>query len=104
MIELYFDEPQEFEDLFTVTNPKITNGIFDGIKEAFHAKKDIADLFRIYFGPDEDTDYYEISLDDTQWAQALDTCLKKYEEMEMFDDALDVYVFRKEFYTKYGPQ
>ena len=102
MIELYFDEPEEFRDLFDHANPKITDGIFKGIREAFNANKDTADLFTIFLNADKEN-CYEISLDDKQWAKALDTCLEKYEEMEMYDEVIDVYEFRKKFYTKYGP-
>ena len=100
-MDIHLKDIEEFEALFEKDNPEITLGIFSGIKEAFEQGEEEADLFTITFENAED--YYELSLEYTQWAQALDKCLEKFEGFEMVDEAIDTYQLRKKFYEKYGP-
>lgn len=88
-MKLSFGNIKELEDLFITPNLKVANGIVDGIEKSFAAKKKSALLFEFSFEGDEYE--YSVSLPKEQWAPALKACLKKYEEHEMFDQAIDTY-------------
>ena len=100
MMDLHLETLDEFETLFDGSSPEVTLGIFEGIKEALEDGSEEADLFNIAF--DESDELYEISLGSDQWGNALETCLEKFEEFEMFDEAIDTFQLKKKFYTKYG--
>ena len=88
-MKLSLKDVKEFEAMFKTPNVKIANGIVKGIEESFDKKKKTAQLFEFNFDGD---DYeYTVSLPSAQWASALKACLKQYESMEMFDEAIDTY-------------
>ena len=93
MTKLVLTSVEEFENLFNQKDVKITNGIVYGIRNAIHNKAKTANLFEIIF-QHEDT-YYEITLPKAQWGKALTSCIEKYEEREMWDDAIDTYNLTK---------
>lgn len=93
MTKLILESVQEFENLFNQKDIKITNGIVYGIRNAIENKVKTAYLFEIRF-QHEDT-FYEITLPRPQWKKALTSCIKKYEEQEMWDDAIDTYNLTK---------
>ena len=43
-------------------------------------------------------DGLEVNLPKDQWTTALENCQTKYHELEMFDEAIDVYNLRKEIW------
>lgn len=88
-MKLSFKDVKEFEAMFKTPNVEIANGIVQGIQESFTKKKKTAQLFEFNFDGD---DYeYTVSLPSAQWPSALQACLKQYESMEMFDEAIDTY-------------
>jgi hypothetical protein len=88
-MKLSFSNIKEFEDLFKTPNLDVANGIVDGIQKSHVKKKKTALLFEFSFEGDEYE--YSISLPKDQWEVALKACLKKYEEAELFDQAIDTY-------------
>ena len=74
MINLNFNTLQEFEELFSYTNKKIVDGVYNGINEGYLFSKKTVKLFSISFRNEDIC--YEISLPISDWSKALDVCLK----------------------------
>ncbi len=84
-----FKNTKDFDKMFKTPDIAVTNRIVQGIEESFNKKKKTAQLFHFSFQGD---DYeYEVSLPSAQWVSALQACLKQYETLELFDDAIDTY-------------
>lgn len=89
MVKLHFESPAEFETLFKKQTIKVTDAIVSGIQSAMQNGKRSAPLFEITF---KDVDnLYEISLPQSQWANALEKCLEHYHKEEMSDEAIDTW-------------
>lgn len=88
-MKLSFTDIKEFENMFKTPNVDVANGIVSGIQLSLDKKKKSALLFEFSFEGDEYE--YTVSLPKEQWGTALKACLKKYEELEMFDQAIDTY-------------
>lgn len=88
-MKLSFTDITEFEKMFRSPNLDVANGIVSGIEQSHNKKKKSALLFEFSFEGDEYE--YTVSLPKEQWGSALQACLKKYEELEMFDQAIDTY-------------
>lgn len=89
MVKLHFYSPEEFETLFKRNSIEITNAIVKGIQNAMEERKRTAPLFEITFEDVENL--YEISLPQSQWASALQSCLDHYHKEEMTDEAIDTW-------------
>ena len=89
MVKLHFESPQEFETLFSNNNIKVTNAIVKSIQEAMTSRKSTALLFEITF--EEHDNLYEISLPQSQWSTALQSCLDHYHRLDMADQAIDTW-------------
>ena len=91
---MHFNSTAEFERVFKATDQEITDAMVEGIQEAFTYQKKSAQLFEISF---EDVDIvYEITLPSKQWEQALETCLKHYQDLDLADPAIDTYLLQKD--------
>lgn len=88
-MKLSFTNINEFEKMFLSPNIKVADGIVRGIRSSLSKKKKSALLFEFSFEGDEYE--YTVSLPKEQWNTALKACLKKYEEFELFDQAIDTY-------------
>ena len=93
MMKLTFKNAEEFNSLFSSNDRRITDGIVYGIRCAVENKNSTADLFELSF--EGDVTAFELTLSSTQWEQALTTCIKKYEEQSLYDDAIDTYQLLK---------
>jgi hypothetical protein len=89
VVKLHFESPQEFETLFSNNNIKVTNAIVKSIQEAMTSRKNTALLFEITF--EEHDNLYEISLPQSQWSTALQSCLDHYHRLDMADQAIDTW-------------
>ena len=89
MVKLHFESPQEFETLFSKNNIKVTNAIVKSIQDAMTSGKRSALLFEITF--EEHDNLYEISLPQSQWSTALQSCLDHYHRLDMADQAIDTW-------------
>ena len=89
MVKLHFESPQEFETLFSKNNIKVTNAIVKSIQDAMTSGKRSALLFEITF--EEHDNLYEISLPQSQWSTALQSCLDYYHKLDMADQAIDTW-------------
>ena len=89
MVKLHFESPQEFETLFSKNNIKVTNAIVKSIQDAMTSGKRSALLFEITF--EEHDNLYEISLPQSQWSTALQSCLDHYHKLDMADQAIDTW-------------
>mgnify|MGYP003656955936 FL=1 len=78
MINLKFSSTEEFETLFRKKNTQVTDGIVLGIEKALTNQKKQAELFNISF--DDVELAYEITLPQSQWTIALQSCLDFYHE------------------------
>lgn len=100
MLEFEFDSMEEFDTLFDSSDAesvrKVTDAIFQGIQEAFNKGENEAELFSISFRNADDG--LDVTLPKDQWGIALDNCQTKYHDLEMFDEAIDVYNLRKEIW------
>ena len=89
VVKLHFNNPEQFETLFTKKTTKVTNGIVSGIEDAMKSNKRTAPLFEITF--EEHDNLYEISLPQSEWPTALQSCLDFYHEKELSDQAIDTW-------------
>ena len=89
MIQLNFEHPEQFKDLFQTKSRKVTDAIVQGISEAMQSNKHSADLFEISF--DDHDMMYEISLPKKQWATALQSCLDFYHQVDATDECIDTW-------------
>lgn len=89
MVKLHFVSTDEFEVLFKKQTIKVTNAIVKGIQDAMYKGNRTAPLFEITF--EEHDNLYEISLPQSQWANALEKCLEHYHAEEMADEAIDTW-------------
>jgi hypothetical protein len=87
--KLHFNSPEEFTATFKNKDVGVTNSIVRSIEKAMQDRKKTALLFEITF--EEHDNLYEISLPQSQWAQALQSCLDFYHEAEMSDEAIDTW-------------
>jgi hypothetical protein len=85
---------EELEEMFKIESVELTTNIRDSIQEALRDNKKVAHLFDIAMEGFESI--FQIDLPKKDWKQALENCLKHYEEWEMGDDALDTYLLIKE--------
>lgn len=88
-----FDEVADFDNFFSGDNPEVTDAIVLGIREAMENNRDTADCFELGFN--ENDDFFEVSLPKSEWTQALNACLGKYENAEQYDDVIDTYQLLK---------
>lgn len=87
MVKLHFTSTEEFEGLFKRKNISVTRSIVQGIEEAMQGNKRTALLFEITF---EDADnMYEISLPQSQWVIALESCLEHLHAQNLADEEID---------------
>ena len=89
MVKLHFNSPEEFTSLFKQHDLKVTNAIVAAVQEAVEERKKTALLFEITF--EEHDNLYEISLPQSQWATALQSCLDRYHELQMADEQIDTW-------------
>lgn len=98
MLSLEFDTPEEFDEYFDSDNleskREVAETIFEGIRKAMAEDKNEAELFQISFTSGDDA--LDVTLPRSEWSVALENCQKKFHEMELFDEAIDVYNLRKE--------
>ena len=74
MVKLHFNTTDEFEGLFKRKTIAVTRAIIQGIEQAMQVNKRSAALFEVTF--EEAEMVYEISLPQSQWTIALESCLK----------------------------
>ena len=100
MLHLEFNDPEEFEVYFDPANQEtkkeVTEAIYQGIKDAIIKKLDEAELFSISFTSGDDM--LDVTLKSSEWSTALENCQEKFHELEMFDEAIDVYTLRKDIW------
>ena len=89
MIKIHFENTDEFEELFKSKKKATTDSIVTGINDAMQRNDRSALLFEITF---EQVDrMFEISLPQSQWVTALESCLDHYHELEETDLAIDTW-------------
>jgi len=87
MIRLQFNSTDEFESLFKRKTLSVTRGIIQGIEKAMQQNKRSAQLFELEFlGADN---LYEISLPQSQWVNALESCLEHLHAKSLSDEEID---------------
>ena len=87
MVKLHFTSTEEFEGLFKRKNISVTRSIVQGIEEAMQGNKRTALLFEITF--EEADTMYEISLPQSQWTTALESCLEHLHAQNLADEEID---------------
>lgn len=87
MVKLHFNSTDEFEGLFTRKTLAVTRGIIQGIEKAMQANKRSAPLFEISFEQAENC--FEISLPQSQWVTALESCLQHLHAKQLADEQID---------------
>ena len=89
VVKLHFNTPEEFTSVFKQQDIKVTNAIVSAIEEAMEERKKTALLFEITF--EEHDNLYEISLPQSQWTTALQSCLDHYHKLDMSDEQIDTW-------------
>ena len=87
MVKLHFTSTEEFEGLFKRKTLSVTRSIVQGIESAMQKNKRSALLFEITF--DNVDMAYEISLPQSQWVVALESCLEHLAAQELPDEQID---------------
>jgi|TARA_R110000803_G_C11959227_1_gene318514 hypothetical protein len=87
MVKLHFKTTDEFEGLFKGRKLSVTRSIIQGIEEAMQGNKRTANLFEVTF--EEAEMAYEISLPQSQWVNALDSCLEDLHSRNLSDEEID---------------
>ena len=87
MVKLHFTSTEEFEGLFKRKNISVTRSIVQGIEDAMQGNKRTALLFEITF--EEADTMYEISLPQSQWTAALESCLEHLHAQNLADEEID---------------
>lgn len=87
MVKLHFTSTEEFEGLFKRKTLSVTRSIVQGIESAMQKNKRSALLFEITF--DNADMAYEISLPQSQWVVALESCLEHLAAQELPDEQID---------------
>ena len=87
MVRLHFKKTEDFEGLFKRKSLSVTRSIIKGIEEAMKENKRTAPLFEISF--DEADTMFEISLSQSQWEPALQSCLEHLHAKELPDEQID---------------
>jgi len=89
MIQLNFQNAEEFEKLFKLKDKLVTDAIVEAIAEAMQGSKKTAKLFECSF---EDVEIaYEISLPSREWEVALQSCLDHYHSLGLTDEQIDTW-------------
>ena len=89
MVKLHFKNTDKFEILFRSKTLKVTDAIVLGIEKAMLANIKQANLFEITFEDVETA--YEISLNRSEWTNALENCLDHYHSLEMADQQIETW-------------
>ena len=89
MVKLHLRSTEEFEDLFRNKTVAVTEHIVDGISTAMQNNKKSADLFEISFEGVEMV--YEITLPQSQWSTALQSCVDMFHKHDMQDEQIDTW-------------
>ena len=89
MVKLHFKNTDKFEILFRSKTLKVTDAIVSGIEKAMQANKKQANLFEITF--EEIETAYEISLNRSEWTNALENCLDHYHSLELADQQIETW-------------
>lgn len=89
MKKIHLKNTSEFENLFKNKTLKITDHIVEGISDAMEQNIKVADLFEVSFEGEEMV--YEISLPQSQWATALQSCLDIYHKEGLSDECIDTW-------------
>ena len=87
MVRLHFKRTEDFEGLFKNKTLSVTRSIVKGIEAAMKENKKTAPLFEISF--DEADTMFEISLSQSQWEPALQSCLEHLHAKELADEQID---------------
>ena len=87
MVKLHFNSTEDFEGLFKRKSLSVTRSIIQGVEDAMQKNKKTAPLFEITF---EDADnMYEIALPQSQWVNALESCLEHLHAQNLADEEID---------------
>ena len=89
MINLHFENLEEFSSLFREKNREVSDAIRLGIEEAVMKRKKTAKLFQLTFGDADDA--YEITLPEAVWEVSLESCLNYYHQNDLADEAIDTW-------------
>lgn len=88
-----FSTIEEFRNSVQEDALALSVAIFESIKENYDKRKKTAKLFNLYIV--EDGLEYEVALPKSQWAKALEGCLKDFEAFDEGDLAIDCYMLKK---------
>lgn len=87
MVKIHFKSTEEFEGLFKNQTLSVTRSIIKGIETAMQSNARSAKLFEITF--DNADMAYEISLPQSQWTVALESCLQHLHAKDLSDEQID---------------
>jgi len=89
MVNLHFENLEEFTVLFKEKNKEVSDAIRIGVEQAMMKRKKTAKLFQLTFADADDA--YEITLPKVIWESALESCLNFYHENDHGDEAIDTW-------------
>tara|TARA_B110000503_G_scaffold69854_1_gene108828 strand:- start:1163 stop:1459 length:297 start_codon:yes stop_codon:yes gene_type:complete len=89
MVKLHFNNTTEFETIFKNKNKEVTDRIVAAIEKAMTKNAKRALIFEITFETGDTM--FEISLPQSQWKQALQSCLDHYHVLNLTDQQIDTW-------------
>ena len=89
MVNLHFENLEEFTVLFKEKNKEVSDAIRIGVEQAMMKRKKTAKLSQLTFADADDA--YEITLPKVIWESALESCLNFYHENDHGDEAIDTW-------------
>tara|TARA_R110000796_G_scaffold251304_1_gene382368 strand:+ start:1574 stop:1870 length:297 start_codon:yes stop_codon:yes gene_type:complete len=89
MVKLHFESTADFEATFKSKNKEVTDSIFKAIENAMINRTKRALVFELTF--DNADTMFEVSLLQSQWEDALQSCLDHYHELELADQQIDTW-------------
>lgn len=89
MVKLHFESTADFEATFKSKNKEVTDSIVKAIENAMTNSTKRALVFELTF--DNADTMFEVSLPQSQWEDALQSCLDHYHELELADQQIDTW-------------
>lgn len=91
---LEFDSFKDYEKYFSDNKVLVSRQIVHSIEDSFEKKEKNAIAFEIGFSGMNNI-VYEISVDEKEWINSLESCLRIFTDHNASDDAIDTYFIKK---------
>ena len=88
-----FTDLEEYSDYIKTSKVEIASVMYKSIEKAIKANAKEASVFEIFFEGEEFV--YEVTIEQHEWINTLESCLEIFTEKESSDNAIEVYQLLK---------